>query len=86
MENYDFEIDKVINKINSGNYKSVCLQFPDGLKPFSKEVVDEIKKKTNTKIFIWFGSCFGACDIPKIDVELLIQFGHNKFIKTKTWK
>ena len=46
--------------------------------------------KTNSKIFIWLDSCFGACDIPlelkNLKIDLLIQFGHNQwpFWKSKT--
>jgi len=85
---YDLEIEKVIAKIKEINAKSVLLQFPDGLKPQAKNTVDEIQEKTNAKCLIWFGDCFGACDIPLTvrNIDLVVQFGHNKFIKNpKGW-
>jgi 2-(3-amino-3-carboxypropyl)histidine synthase len=84
--NYDLELDKLIKKINENGYKNVLLQFPDGLKLYSKKVVDILRNKTNScEFFIFFGSCFGACDVPlhldKLGFDLCVQFGHSKFIK-----
>lgn len=77
---YDFEIKKIINEIKKNKAKTVCLQLPDGLKNKALEIQREIEQKSKVKVFIWLGSCFGACDIPKIEcVDLLIQFGHNKY-------
>jgi 2-(3-amino-3-carboxypropyl)histidine synthase len=73
---YKVEFEKIISKIESSEAKSVLLQFPDGLKPWAVPVAEYIKEKTNANIRIWLGSCFGACDIPKSDCDLLIQFGH----------
>ena len=81
--NYDLELDNVINKIKELNAKLVCIQLPDGLKTQAKEITDTIKKKTNAKVLIWMGSCYGACDIPfhvkDIGVDLLIQWGHSRW-------
>ncbi len=78
---YNLEIDKVIAKILSGNYKKVCIQLPDGLKPRAKEVSDIITSKTDAKVIIWAGSNFGACDLPleikRLNVDILIHFGHS---------
>lgn len=80
---YDFEIEKIANEINKNNYKTVLLQFPEGLKPKSTEIANEIEKKTKATILIWGGSCFGACDIPNVKVDLVIQFGHSEFKSPK---
>ena len=81
---YDLEIGKIINEIKKADAKLVLLQFPDGLKQKSKEIVDGIEEKTKAKCLLWLGTCFGACDIPVLlfkKPDLIIQFGHNKFIK-----
>ena len=79
----DLEINKAIERINEEKAKLVCLQFPDGLKPQATKIAKEIENKTNAKIIIWLGSCWGACDLPvgidKLKVVLLIQWGHSKF-------
>lgn len=75
-EKYDLELDKIVEKIKKEKAKTVLLQFPDGLKPFSTEIADFLQKKTKAEIKIWLGTCFGACDIPKTNSDLVIQFGH----------
>lgn len=76
QEKYNFEIDSIVKKINSEKYKTVLLQFPDGFKQYATQIADLISAKTKCDIRIWLGSCFGACDIPKTDDDLIIQFGH----------
>lgn len=62
----------------------VCLQFPDGLKSISKEIVDDLEEKFNeVDFFIWLDSNFGACDVPlqlNKSVDILITVGHSQFI------
>jgi 2-(3-amino-3-carboxypropyl)histidine synthase len=81
---YDLELEKVIKKIQEGKIRKICIQLPDGLKPKAKEIADKIRKETDAEVYIWLGTCFGACDIPeqveKLGVELLIQWGHSEFI------
>lgn len=75
-EKYDLELDKIIKTIQQQKPKTVLLQFPDGLKPYATAIVDYLETKTNSEFRISLGSCFGACDIPKTDSDLIIQFGH----------
>lgn len=77
---YKLELEKAVKEIKSNKAKKVCLQLPDGLKPKAKEITDYLREKTNAEIFIWAGTCFGACDIPPIkNFDLLIQWGHSKW-------
>ena len=78
---YDFEFDKIVKTIKQKKAKLVLLQFPDGIKPYATTIVDELEGRTSATFFIWLGSCFGACDIPKVDeqVDLIVQFGHSEF-------
>lgn len=73
---YEIELEKILSEINKSRPESVLLQFPDGLKPWATVIVDYLEEKTDTKISIWLGSCFGACDLPKIECDMIIQFGH----------
>jgi len=84
----DFEIDKIIEEIKKKNPKRILLQFPDGLKPYSNIVYDKLKEELpNTEIFIWLGETFGGCDVPiwldKYGFDLIIHFGHTKFVKNE---
>ena len=83
MADYDLEIDRIVAEIKKIKAKTVCLQLPDGLKPRAGEIQDILKEKTDAKILIWGGSCFGSCDLPQnlnsLGVDLLVQFGHSEW-------
>lgn len=76
---YDLELEKVVAEVKRVRAKSVCVQLPDNLKPSATEIASFLEEKTNAVILIWADTCFGACDIPKIDVDLLVQWGHTDF-------
>ena len=80
---YNFELEKVIEHIKKEKAKVVCVQLADGLKPYAKEIQESIESNTDAKVVIWLGSCFGACDVPvqlkNLNIDMIIQFGHNKF-------
>ena len=83
-ENYQLELEKIILKIKKKRAKLVLLQFPDGLKLYATTIVDYLKEKTDCEFLIWFGSCFGACDLPtdleNMKIDLVIQFGHSELM------
>ena len=78
---YDLGLNKIIKTIKKERAKKVLLQFPDGMKPYSTAISDEIENKTKCQCFIWMDSCFGACDVPleveRLGVDLIVQFGHS---------
>jgi len=86
---YDLELSRIIEKINDQRFKKVLLQLSDGLKPEAKDIADRISKETEAEVLIWLGSCYGACDVPlgmeMLEVDLIIQFGHNMFRKQEGW-
>lgn len=80
INNYNLELEKVFKEIKKKKAKKVLIQLPDGLKPASIEIADKLHKETGAEVMIWFGSCYGACDIPNVDkkdIDLIIQFGHS---------
>jgi len=86
----DFEIERLIEEIKKKNPKKILLQFPDGLKPYSNIVYDKLKQEfPNIEIFIWLGETFGGCDIPiwleKYGFDMIIHFGHERFVKYEIW-
>ena len=74
---YDLELEKAAEKIIKEKAKLVCIQLPDGLKERATEISKYLEEKTEATIIIWLGSAWGACDIPVLDVDLLIQWGHS---------
>jgi len=77
--NYDLELEKAAEKITKEKANLVCIQLPDGLKEKATEITKYLEEKTKAKIIIWLGSCYGACDIPILDIDLLIQWGHSEW-------
>ena len=86
---FKLKLDSLIEEIKQRKSKQVLVQLPDGLKNRSAEVVEAIEENTDAEVFIWLTSCFGACDVPLgldlIKIDLLVQFGHNRYWKTKEW-
>jgi len=78
-QEYDLELERIVKEINKKKAKTVLLQLPDGLKQYSTQLTDFLQEKTKAEIRIWLGSCFGACDIPQSNADLIIQFGHAKW-------
>ena len=81
---YDLELDRIAGEIKKKKAKRVLIQLPDGLKPYATKIAEAIEQKTNNKaeILIYFGTCFGACDVPVDEakaagVDLIVQFGHS---------
>jgi len=85
--NYNFEVEKTVNEIKNRGAKRVLLQFPEGLKPFSLQVVEQLKEKLpNIEFLISTEPSWGACDIAEdeattLKVDLIIHYGHTPY----TW-
>lgn len=80
---YDLELKKVIERIVKEKAKNVLIQLPDGLKPDADKIQKIIEKETDSQVFFYAGSCYGACDIPNLPknlkIDLLIQWGHSEW-------
>lgn len=84
-ELYNLELEKAVELIKQKNAKLVCLQLPDGLKQYAKEIQDTLKERVpGTRVILWGGSCYGACDLPieadRLGTDLLIQWGHSPWV------
>jgi 2-(3-amino-3-carboxypropyl)histidine synthase len=73
---YDLELGRVVREIGESGAKSVLVQLPDGLKPWALVIVDYLSERCDVEVRIWLGSCFGACDLPNSEADLVVQFGH----------
>ena len=80
---YDLELSKAVKEIKKQKARTVCIQLPDGLKRYAKDIQEKIERDSDAKVVIWLGSCYGACDIPqsldKLGIDLLIQWGHSEW-------
>jgi len=75
-KDYELELGKIISEIKNQEPRTVLLQLPDGLKPWGVTIADYLEENTDAKVSIWLGACFGACDLPNSNADLVIQFGH----------
>jgi 2-(3-amino-3-carboxypropyl)histidine synthase len=86
---YELETQRLIERIKEKKHKRILIQLPDGLKPEAKKIVDMVRDQTDAEVFIWLGSCFGACDIPlgldPLKIDFVVQWGHNMFRKIDGW-
>ena len=86
---YDLDIDGLVKRIKEKGHSRVLLQLADGLKPRAKEVVDRVESETDAEAIIWLGTCFGACDLPlglaPLKIDMVVQWGHNRFLKKEGW-
>jgi len=84
---FRLELDKVVAEIKQREGKNVLVQIPDGLKSRANEIVEKIENETQANCFIWFSSCFGQCDYPiglgPMGIDVMVQFGHNRYHKTQ---
>ena len=79
---YDFEHDRVAREVRERGWKTVVLQFPEGVKMFAFDVAGELKKRGVENIIISGDPCFGACDLALTPVQYggadgLIHYGHS---------
>lgn len=89
MTLYNINLNLAVSAIKEKKAKTVCIQLPEGMKPEAEQIERDITSQTGARVLIWLGSNFGACDIPlglsRMGVDLLICWGHNKFVKKEGW-
>jgi len=75
-ENFDFEIERIVRTINGRKAHRVVLQFPEGLKRKAADVASAISGQVDSEVIIHGEPCFGACDVPRNNANLIVHFGH----------
>ena len=83
-----FSLSKAINTAKKKKAKLIILQAPEGLKEKIVGIARKIEKETNAKTLVMAEPCYGACDIPTKEMEMLnadlvIHFGHTKMLEAK---
>ncbi len=80
MEQFDLDVEHVIDTIKDRKCKKVGIQFPEGLKRRAPGIAGEIEEKTGAGVVISGNPCFGACDVDTVlaeSVDILFHFGHS---------
>lgn len=73
---YDLKLDLVKKEAAEAN--EVLIQLPAGLRIHALKVARAVSE-AGAEPLLWAGSCYGACDLPCYDCDLLIHFGHEEF-------
>lgn len=81
MEDFNFEIEKIISEIKARNAKRVLLQFPEGLLPYATNVASLLEEQAEVEVIISLDPCWGACDLADYEAltlkaDILVHFGH----------
>jgi len=64
--------------------KRVAVQIPEGLKQYSAELIDALRRYGAREVLLFIDPNFGACDLKdreakELGADILIHFGHNRF-------
>ncbi|WP_149528546.1 diphthamide biosynthesis enzyme Dph2 [Sulfuracidifex tepidarius] len=84
---YDFQENYVIQEIKKRGAKRILLQFPEGLRYFSSDIVKDISSALpNVEIIVSGDSSWGACDVAEhearqLGADLIVHYGHSPY----TW-
>lgn len=84
---YDFQEEYVIQEIKKRGAKRVLLQFPEGLRYFSTDILKKMGTSLPEVEMIISGEpSWGACDVAEheareLDVDLIVHYGHSPY----TW-
>ncbi|MCX8169406.1 MAG: diphthamide biosynthesis enzyme Dph2 [Candidatus Methanomethylicia archaeon] len=84
---YDFDLNNLILDERIKVARRILLQFPNGLKTYALNIVDEISKSIKADIIISMDPCFGSCDVAfddarRLGVDLIVHFGHSQLLYT----
>ncbi len=81
---FNFETDKLIKELKKRKPKKVLVQLPEGIKKKAVEIAETIEE-LGIKVIFSGETCWGGCAVAiqeakALDVDLIIHFGHAKFI------
>lgn len=80
--NYNFEIEKTLEKIYREKPSTVALQFPEGLHMYACIIANVIIKFCGARVLILGDVAYGACCVDdftarKLGADLLVHYGHS---------
>lgn len=74
----EFDLFLIKESVSKGD--KVLIQLPAGLRDKTIDLA-RLVVSLGAKPIIWAGSCYGACDLPEYECDVLLHFGHNEFFK-----
>ncbi len=83
-DDYDFELDKLIEKLLERNPGKILIQLPDGLRQYGTRISRILEEKAGVTVYIAADSSYGSCDLAinearTIGAKMLVHFGHTEY-------
>jgi 2-(3-amino-3-carboxypropyl)histidine synthase len=81
---FDLEEARLKEEIEKRNAKRVLIQLPEGLKPQAPRLATIIEK-TGALAIVSADPCYGACDLPLgeseiLNADLIVHYGHSPMV------
>ena len=82
---YDFDEERLFREIEIKKPRRVLLQFPEGLRRYSVEIVDKLRDRFRDVEFVISAEpSWGACDVADdeaqlVGADLIAHFGHTPY-------
>lgn len=70
------DLEAVVAAVRSRGCKTVGLQYPDGMRLQAVEVAERLEREADVTAMVSAQPTFGACDVPRMPVDLVVQVGH----------
>lgn len=70
------QLEEIIQAIRQRGARTVGLQYPEGLRTKAVEVARSLEEATGAAVMISTSPSFGACDVPRMPVDLVVHVGH----------
>jgi len=79
---WDYELERVVEKVEERDAEKVGLQFPEGLKRRAPAVADDLRQELpdGVRVMISGQPCYGACDLDTYMMrrtDVFVHFGHS---------
>jgi len=88
---HDLKISGIVDFTRKKGVKRLLLQFANGLKQYSRPIVEELSEELpNVEILVSGSSCYGACDVAfeealRVGAHGIVHYGHTPFPETFTY-
>jgi 2-(3-amino-3-carboxypropyl)histidine synthase len=69
------DIERILKDVKARGAKRVALQYPEGLVREILGISDRLTGE-GLEVILVGEPCHGACDVPDVDCDVLVQFGH----------
>ncbi len=84
MNDYELQTDRIVQKVRDNDYKSVLLQFPEGMLDEPLNQVQKVLSDEGIQVYTAGDPSYGVCDLAialakRLNCDLLIHFGHSEF-------